>query len=127
MKGHKMLLVTLSPCHRHALFLRVLKSYSYAERRQRCSCIMPLRNDHILNGKPMTDFDIHTAMAILSATMPRFEQPLIEAMGSSRAISYMSKVSSRLTCGHAAPRRRLARCSTWAAGRRLACANCWRC
>src|SRR6478672_6558321 len=29
----------------------------------------------------MTNFDIHAAMAILSDTMPRFEQPLIEAMG----------------------------------------------
>ena len=29
----------------------------------------------------MTNFDIHAAMAILSETMPRFEQPLIEAMG----------------------------------------------
>ena len=29
----------------------------------------------------MTDFDIDTAMAILSREMPRFEQPLIEAMG----------------------------------------------
>src|SRR4051812_20648600 len=30
---------------------------------------------------PMINFDIHAAMAILSETMPRFEQPLIEAMG----------------------------------------------
>jgi endonuclease-3 len=29
----------------------------------------------------MTNFDIHAAMAILRDTMPRFEQPLIEAMG----------------------------------------------
>ena len=29
----------------------------------------------------MTNFDIHAAMAILRETMPRFEQPLIEAMG----------------------------------------------
>lgn len=29
----------------------------------------------------MTTFDIHAAMAILSETMPRFEQPLIDAMG----------------------------------------------
>jgi hypothetical protein len=34
----------------------------------------------------MTNFDIDTAMAILSATMPRFEQPLIEAMGAAIAI-----------------------------------------
>jgi endonuclease-3 len=29
----------------------------------------------------MTNFDIHAAMAILTETMPRFEQPLIDAMG----------------------------------------------
>ena len=29
----------------------------------------------------MTNFDIHAVMAILRATMPRFEQPLVEAMG----------------------------------------------
>ena len=29
----------------------------------------------------MTNFDIHAAMSILTETMPRFEQPLIEAMG----------------------------------------------
>jgi endonuclease III len=29
----------------------------------------------------MTNFDIHAAMAILREAMPRFEQPLIEAMG----------------------------------------------
>jgi endonuclease-3 len=29
----------------------------------------------------MTDFDIHTAMAILRETMPRYEQPLVDAMG----------------------------------------------
>lgn len=29
----------------------------------------------------MTNFDIHAAMAILRESMPRFEQPLIEAMG----------------------------------------------
>jgi len=29
----------------------------------------------------MIDFDIHAVMAILHETMPRFEQPLIEAMG----------------------------------------------
>jgi endonuclease III len=29
----------------------------------------------------MTNFDIHAAMAILAETMPRFEQPLIDAMG----------------------------------------------
>ena len=29
----------------------------------------------------MTDFDIHAAMAILRETMPRFEQPLVDAMG----------------------------------------------
>jgi endonuclease III len=30
---------------------------------------------------PMTDFDIHAAIAILRETMPRFEQPLVDAMG----------------------------------------------
>jgi endonuclease III len=29
----------------------------------------------------MTNFDIHAAMAILRETMPRFEQPLVDAMG----------------------------------------------
>ncbi|HEX9372051.1 MAG TPA: endonuclease III [Roseiflexaceae bacterium] len=29
----------------------------------------------------MIDFDIHAAMAILSETMPRFQQPLVDAMG----------------------------------------------
>ena len=34
----------------------------------------------------MTNFDIHAAMVILRETMPRFEQPLIEAMGAAIAI-----------------------------------------
>jgi endonuclease III len=29
----------------------------------------------------MTDFDIHAAIAILRETMPRYEQPLVDAMG----------------------------------------------
>jgi endonuclease-3 len=29
----------------------------------------------------MTDFDIHAALAILRETMPRYEQPLVDAMG----------------------------------------------
>src|SRR5262245_44126419 len=29
----------------------------------------------------MTDFDIHVAMAALRETMPRYQQPLIDAMG----------------------------------------------
>lgn len=29
----------------------------------------------------MTDFDIHAAMSILRETMPRYEQPLVDAMG----------------------------------------------
>ncbi len=29
----------------------------------------------------MTDFDIHAAIAILRKTMPRYEQPLVDAMG----------------------------------------------
>jgi hypothetical protein len=32
----------------------------------------------------MTNFDIHAAMAILRREIPRFEQPLIEAMGAPR-------------------------------------------
>ena len=29
----------------------------------------------------MSDFDIHAAMVILAETMPRYEQPLVDAMG----------------------------------------------
>src|SRR5215211_8323748 len=35
----------------------------------------------LLFGNPMTEFDIHAAMAILCETMPRYEQPLVDAMG----------------------------------------------
>jgi endonuclease-3 len=45
----------------------------------------------------MTNFDIHTAMAILSETMPRFEQPLIEAMGAAHQTPFHILVATILS------------------------------
>jgi hypothetical protein len=36
----------------------------------------------------MTDFDIHAAMAIQCETTPRFEQPLLEAIGAQHQIPF---------------------------------------
>jgi endonuclease-3 len=45
----------------------------------------------------MTNFDIHAAMAILSETMPRFEQPLIEAMGAAHQTPFHILVATILS------------------------------
>jgi endonuclease III len=45
----------------------------------------------------MTDFDIHAAMAILSAEMPRFEQPLIEAMGAAHQTPFHILIATILS------------------------------
>ena len=55
------------------------------------------RNRYVLNGEPMTNFDIHAAMAILSATMPRFEQPLIEAMGAAHQTPFHILIATILS------------------------------
>ena len=45
----------------------------------------------------MTDFDIDTAMAILSREMPRFEQPLIEAMGAAHQTPFHILIATILS------------------------------
>jgi len=45
----------------------------------------------------MTNFDIHAAMAILSETMPRFEQPLIEAMGAAHQTPFHILIATILS------------------------------
>src|SRR5215216_989512 len=45
----------------------------------------------------MTNFDIHAAMAILSETMPRFEQPLIEAMGAANQTPFHILIATILS------------------------------
>lgn len=58
---------------------------------------MQARNRYVLNGTPMTNFDIHAAMAILSETMPRFEQPLIEAMGAAHQTPFHILIATILS------------------------------
>jgi endonuclease III len=70
---------------------------SYPKHRRRCSCIMLPRNLYVLNGKPMTNFDIHAAMAILSETMPRYQQPLIEAMGAAQQTPFHILIATILS------------------------------
>jgi endonuclease-3 len=45
----------------------------------------------------MTDFDIHAAMAILSETMPRYQQPLIEAMGAAHQTPFHILIATILS------------------------------
>jgi hypothetical protein len=45
----------------------------------------------------MTTFDIHAAMTILSETMPRFEQPLIEAMGAAHQTPFHILIATILS------------------------------
>jgi endonuclease-3 len=45
----------------------------------------------------MTNFDIHAAMAILSEAMPRFEQPLIEAMGAAHQTPFHILIATILS------------------------------
>lgn len=45
----------------------------------------------------MTDFDIHAAMAILRETMPRFQQPLIEAMGEAQQTPFHVLIATILS------------------------------
>jgi endonuclease III len=45
----------------------------------------------------MTDFDIHAAMALLRDTMPRFEQPLIEAMGAAHQTPFHILIATILS------------------------------
>jgi endonuclease-3 len=45
----------------------------------------------------MTDFDIDTAMAILGREMPRFEQPLIEAMGAAHQTPFHILIATILS------------------------------
>jgi endonuclease-3 len=45
----------------------------------------------------MTDFDIHAAMAILRETMPRYEQPLIEAMGAAHQTPFHILIATILS------------------------------
>src|SRR5215211_3253232 len=45
----------------------------------------------------MTNFDIHAAMAILSREMPRFEQPLIEAMGAAHQTPFHILIATILS------------------------------
>src|SRR5256885_1705671 len=45
----------------------------------------------------MTNFDIHAAVAILRETMPRFEQPLIEAMGAAHQTPFHILIATILS------------------------------
>ena len=45
----------------------------------------------------MTNFDIHAAMAILSETMPHFDQPLIEAMGAAHQTPFHILIATILS------------------------------
>ena len=45
----------------------------------------------------MTNFDIHAAMAILREAMPRFEQPLIEAMGAAHQTPFHILIATILS------------------------------
>ena len=45
----------------------------------------------------MTDFDIHAAMAILRETMPRYQQPLIEAMGAAHQTPFHILIATILS------------------------------
>jgi endonuclease-3 len=58
---------------------------------------MPPRNLYVCCGKPMTNFDIHAAIATLRATMPRFEQPLIEAMGAAHQTPFHILIATILS------------------------------
>src|SRR6266511_2056964 len=51
----------------------------------------------LLYGRPMTNFDIHAAMAILSEAMPHFEQPLIEAMGAAHQTPFHILIATILS------------------------------
>jgi endonuclease III len=45
----------------------------------------------------MTDFDIHAALAILHETMPRFEQPLVDAMGAAHQTPFHILIATILS------------------------------
>lgn len=45
----------------------------------------------------MTDFDIHAAMAILREEMPRYQQPLIEAMGAAHQTPFHILIATILS------------------------------
>jgi endonuclease-3 len=45
----------------------------------------------------MTDFDIHAAMAILRETMPRYEQPLVDAMGAEHQTPFRILIATILS------------------------------
>jgi endonuclease III len=45
----------------------------------------------------MTDFDIHAALAILRETMPRYEQPLVDAMGAAHQTPFRILIATILS------------------------------
>ena len=45
----------------------------------------------------MTDFDIHAALAILREEMPRYQQPLVEAMGEARETPFRILIATILS------------------------------
>ena len=45
----------------------------------------------------MTDFDIHAAMATLREEMPRYQQPLIEAMGGAQQTPFHILIATILS------------------------------
>ncbi len=61
------------------------------------ACLQTLVPEQDGNAHHMIDFDIHAAMAILRETMPRYQQPLVEAMGAAHQTPFHILIATILS------------------------------